>query len=356
MNKVTLYGKDKSGKFKQWSIWTVEDSLFIEHGQEGGKLQLKEEKVKGKNIGRSNETSDSEQAEFEANSRINKQTDKGYRGDKSELEELPLLPMLANDYLKQGHRIKYPCYASAKLDGVRCLAICTEEGVILKSRGGKLYDVKHILNQLSSIMKAGDVWDGELYIHGKYLEEIVSAVKKPNALTNEISFRIFDVVSVEVFEDRITHLKYIEDILYESKIYSVDVLPYEYIKSEVEMKDWHKMYVAQGYEGIMLRNEQGLYESGKRSADLQKLKNFLDSEFKIIDIVPDKDGGSIFVVQNTFADNQFNVVGGSHEQRKQWLSEKESLVGQVITVKYQALYKDTSIPQFPTFVSFRNYE
>lgn len=98
----------------------------------------------------------------------------------------------------------------------------------------------------------------------------------------------------------------------------------------------------------------GQYESGKRSADLQKLKSFLDSEFKIVDIIPDKDGGAIFVVQNTFADNRFNVVGGSHEQRKQWIAEKESLIGELITVKYQALFKDTNIPQFPTFVSFRS--
>lgn len=356
MNKVTLYGKDKSGKFKQWSIWTVEDSLFIEHGQEGGKLQLKEEKVKGKNIGRSNETSDSEQAEFEANSRINKQTDKGYRADKNDLDELPLLPMLANDYLKQGHRIKYPCYASAKLDGVRCLAICTEDGVILKSRGGKLYDVKHIVSQLTSIMKAGDVWDGELYIHGKYLEEIVSAVKKPNAMTNEISFRIFDVVSDEVFEDRITHLKYIEDILLDNCIYSADVLPYQYIKSEVEMKDWHKMYVAQGYEGIMLRNEQGLYESGKRSADLQKYKEFLDEEFEIVAVGKDKQDNAVLCVFDPTAGETFTVCYGDFEERKNQLENWEAYIGKKLTVKYQTRYKDSKLPQFPCGVIIRDYE
>ena len=356
MNKVTLYGKDKSGKFKQWSIWTVEDSLFIEHGQEGGKLQLKEEKVKGKNIGRSNETSDPEQAEFEANSRINKQTDKGYRADKSDLEELPLLPMLANDYLKQGHRIKYPCYASAKLDGVRCLAICTEDGVILKSRGGKLYEVKHVISQISTVMKVGDVWDGELYIHGKYLEEIVSAVKKPNAMTNEISFRIFDVVSDDVFEDRITNLKYIEDILYESKIYSVDVLPYEYIKSEVEMKDWHKMYVAQGYEGIMLRNEQGLYESGKRSADLQKYKEFLDEEFEIVAVGKDKQDNAVLCVFDPTAGETFTVCYGDFGERKNQLENWKTYIGKKLTVKYQTRYKDSKLPQFPTGVVIRDYE
>lgn len=356
MNKITLFGLNKNSGLKVWSIWTEDENLYIEHGQLNGKLQLKSEVVPGKNIGRSNETTPKQQAEFEAKSRMKKQIDKGYRENTDELKDLDLLPMLANDYLKQGHRIKYPCYASAKLDGVRCLAIYTEDGIVLKSRGGKLYDVKHILSQLSTVMKQGDVWDGELYIHGKYLEEIVSAVKKPNAMTNDISFRIFDLVSDEVFEDRITHLKYIEDILYENKIYSVDVLPYEYVKSEAEMKGWHKMYVAQGYEGIMLRNEQGLYESGKRSADLQKYKEFLDEEFEITAVLEDKNQNAVFQVYDKTACNHFTVTYGDFEQRKHQLLNPEKYIGKLLTVKYQTRYKDSKLPQFPCGVIIRDYE
>lgn len=356
MNKITLFGLNKNSGLKVWSIWTEDGNLYIEHGQLNGKLQLKSEVVPGKNIGRSNETTPKQQAEFEAKSRMKKQIDKGYRENPDELKDLDLLPMLANDYLKQGHRIKYPCYASAKLDGVRCLAIYTEDGIVLKSRGGKLYDVKHILSQLSTVMKQGDVWDGELYIHGKYLEEIVSAVKKPNAMTNDISFRIFDLVSDEVFEDRITHLKYIEDILYENKIYSVDVLPYEYVKSEAEMKGWHKMYVAQGYEGIMLRNEQGLYESGKRSADLQKYKEFLDEEFEITAVLEDKNKNAIFQVYDNTASSHFTVTYGDFEQRKHQLLNPEKYIGKLLTVKYQTRYKDSKLPQFPCGVIIRDYE
>lgn len=357
MNKITLFGLNKNSGLKVWSIWTENESLYIEHGQLNGKLQLKCEVIVGKNIGRSNETSPTQQAELEAKSRMNKQIDKGYRENPDGLKELDLLPMLASDYLKQGHRIKFPCFGSAKMDGVRCLAICSEDGVILKSRGGKLYDVKHIISQLQSVMVTGDIWDGEIYLHGKYLEEIVSAVKKYNPLTTSLTFRIFDVVEDDmIFEDRLVRLLQIEDFLFESRIASIDVLPYELLNNEADMHDWHQMYVNGGYEGIMLRNALGRYESGKRSADLQKLKSFLDSEFKIVDVIPDKDGGAIFVVQNTFADNQFNVVGGSHEQRKQWLADKTALIGKHITVKYQTTYKDTKIPQFPTFVTFRDYE
>lgn len=353
MNKVTLYGLSKNGTYKLWSIETKEEEIHLEHGQENGKIQLKIESVKGKNIGRSNETTPSQQAKLEALSKIEKQKDKGYRLNKEDLQDLDILPMLSADYTKQGHRIKYPCWVSDKLDGVRCLAICSEEGVILKSRGGKLYDVKHIQDQLKLSMQVGEIWDGELYIHGKYLEEIVSAVKKSNVMTTDLWFVVFDVVNEQPFNKRLRDIVAVHGRTLNQQ---VDAITYTEVGSEEEMKVAHKSCVARGYEGIMLRNNSGLYESGKRSADLQKFKTFFDSEFKIVDVIPDKDGGAIFVVENTFADNQFNVVGGSHEQRKQWIADKESLIGRYITVKYQTTYKDTKIPQFPTFVTFRDYE
>ena len=354
METKLLYGLDKSGKYKVWSIWTEGPELYIMHGAENGKMQAKCEIVQGKNIGRANETTPAQQAELEAESRYKKQLDKGYRPTKEELTELPLLPMLAADYLKQGHRIKYPCFGSPKMDGVRCLAIRHEDHVELKSRGGKEYCVPHVQAQLLTIMRAGDIWDGELYIHGKFLEEIVSAVKKWNDNTPDVEFIIFDMVKDESYEHRLISMQALRRYTLSCiEAPSIDVLEFCELQDDAHMKQKHKEYVGRGYEGCMLRNFDGKYESGKRSADLQKYKEFSDAEFQIVDVVADKDGGAIFVVQNLFAPNQFNVVGGSHEQRKQWLTEKESLLGKWITVKYQTLYKDTKIPQFPTLVSFR---
>ena len=109
MNKV-LFGKDKNGGYKEWRISVFGDVIAITHGKEGGKMQTKTEVVKGKNIGRANETTPEQQALLEAESRYNKQLDKDYRENKEDLEELDILPMLASDYRKQGHRIKYTYY------------------------------------------------------------------------------------------------------------------------------------------------------------------------------------------------------------------------------------------------------
>lgn len=349
METKLLYGLDKSGGFKVWMVETVGDVLTVRHGKENGKLQFKDEVIKGKNIGRANETSHAEQAELEAMSRWRKQIDKGYRETKEELTELPLLPMLANDYLKQGHRIKYPCYASAKLDGVRCLAIRHEDKVELKSRGGKDYSVPHIQQELMYAMQPGDVWDGELYIHGKFLEEIVSAVKKWNENSKDIKFVIFDVVNALPYSER---LKCAQDMRFNPNG-NLEFLYPEVVFSEDEMKAIHKRYVACGYEGIMLRNSDGLYESGKRSADLQKYKEFFDEEFQIVAVGEDKNGNAVLCVFDRIAGETFTVCYGDFQQRKHQLENWKDYIGKALTVKYQTRYKDSKLPQFPTGVCIR---
>ena len=351
MDIKTLYGLDKGGKYKVWTIWTDGDQLSITHGQEHGKMQTKQETVAGKNIGRANETTGAEQAELEAMSRWRKQQDKCYRETKEELSELPLLPMLAHDYLKQGHRITFPCYGSAKMDGVRCLAVRHPDRVELKSRGGKEYLVKHVQDELMHTMLPGEVWDGELYVHGEYLESIVSATKKPNELTPQLVFRVFDVVSDKPFARRIEDLNAL--VLRLGCAASISILPYQRITSEEDMKAWHKVYVGQGYEGIMLRNDCGMYESGKRSADLQKYKEFFDEEFRIVAVGSDRNDNAVLCVYDPMSGETFNVCCGDFEERKRQLTEWTNYVGKALTVKYQTRYKDSLLPQFPTGVMIR---
>ena len=122
------------------------------------------------------------------------------------------------------------------------------------------------------------------------------------------------------------------------------------------MKVAHKDAVRRGFEGIMIRNADGVNESGKRSADLQKYKEFVDSEFLILDVLPAKDDGSVFAVQNDLNEMEFAVTLGSMAQRAEFLANKELYIGKLITVQYQARYKDTLLPQFPTGRAIRDYE
>lgn len=347
---------------------------MIIHGKEGGKMQTKVEAVPEGKQGRTA----AEQAAFEADSRYKKQIDKGYRPSRDELTELPLLPMLAQDYLKQGHRISYPCIAMPKLDGVRCLAIRHDDRVELKSRGGKEYEVEHIQQELLEAMEPGEVWDGEIYLHGKYLEEIVSAVKRVNAtekeneallkhgieseeyaaakaireLRGKLEFHIFDIVEEATYALRVNKLvDLLPTILDRSEFLSV--VSFSIVQDETQMKKMHREYVNAGFEGIMLRNLKGLYESGKRSADLQKYKEFFDEEFQIVAVGEDRNGNAVLRVFDIVAGEAFDVCYGDFEERKKQLREWESYIGKALTVKYQTRYKDSRLPQFPTGVRIR---
>lgn len=390
----TLYGLDKKGGFKVWDIEVKgglngDAYLVINHGKEGGK-QTEKSDYFGHGSGKQGRSA-FEQAVLEAQARIKKQIDKNYREDKADLETLDVLAMLAADYRKQGHRIKFPCYGSVKYDGVRALAKKREGVVTLESRTSQPYDVPHILEALTVHMRDGDIWDGEIYFHGIELQNIVSAVKRTDTqgeidkcrrkleklcggdqdafveaqaemaeaviihdLRPKLEFHIFDVHSDAKFIDRLTALDELTGIPVVSPC--IQVTQYLWVADADDMKVKHDQAINEGYEGLMLRNHDGLYESGKRSADLQKYKEFLDSEFEILDVVPDGEDGSRFVVRNDLNERTFCVVMGSMAERAEFLKNKELYIGKMLTVRYQSRYKGTLLPQFPTGVAIRDYE
>lgn len=389
-----LFGLDKKGGYKVWRISAVEyeedntASILIRHGKEGGVLTEKLEVIVAGKQGRT----PYEQAVSEAEGRIKKQIDKGYRKTKEELSEVTLLAMLASDYNKVGHRIRYDCgvYVSDKLDGVRCVAKCTEGGITLESRTGQKYSLPHIEEELLYIMEVGDVLDGEIYKHGEVLQDITSAVKrtdtqkevdkakkkhaksctaaglqqnptghegeceqeyidavKIHSLRSQLEFIVFDLpASPKLFDERIHDLEnYVTRFKSGGKVKELD---YRQVGDEVHMKELHRDAVSRGYEGVMLRNSFGKYESGKRSGDLQKYKTFVDSEFLILDVVPAKDNGSTFLVRNDLNGLTFNVTLGDMKQRKHQLDNKYNYIGKYLTVQYQNRYKGTLLPQFPS--------
>lgn len=388
----TLYGLDKKSGFKVWTIETDEQGLLtIRHGKEGGKLQVKSEVVKVKNVGRANQTTLGQQAENEALGRIKKQEDKGYRENKEDLQALPVLPMLASDYNKVSHRIWEKgrgVYGSDKLDGVRCMAKKQDGVVVLESRTGQPYHLPHVVEELERVMRDGETLDGELYLHGHALQDITSAVKrtdtqaaidaafakmaKDNSVENadayddavriaylrdDLQFIIFDTVTDDEFKFRLVELDKVATRFADVGSKFVSVIEYYVVRDDEHLRNvLHPDAVRRGFEGVMLRCAMGLYESGKRSAYLQKFKTFLDSEFRVIGTTLDKEGLIVFTCVNDVKDNSFDVIFGSKEQKRIWALTPQAFTDKMLTVKYQTRYKGTLLPQFPTGVAFRDYE
>lgn len=393
-----LFGLNKDGSFKTWTIEAkqytcpVDDVervvMVIRHGKEGCKQQ---EKLEFFTEGKQGRTA-IHQAAFEAKARVKKQLDKNYRETKEELTDIPVLAMLAKDHSKVGkaETVQQGVFTSDKFDGLRCIAKCLNvdgvKTVKLFSRTGQDYSVPHIEAELLSLMNVGEILDGELYVHGPQLQDIKSAVdrkdaveklakadkayqKKPTTLTFEklenakliadirqrLEYHVFDVVDFDKeFNERLLDLGC---IMCRIDTKSIKEVKYNYASNIEELTEQLQDCISRGYEGIMYRTGDGLYESGKRSSGVWKFKLMVDEEFEILHTGVDKQGHAVFHLKNNVNDEEFDCVMGSHAFRLEAAEAGPfAYSGQYMTVQFQARNKGTLLPQFGVGKAIRNGE
>lgn len=314
----------------------------------------------GVNIGKANETTYIEQAISEAKSMFKKLQDAGFSTELPDASSKfntdangKIKPMLAIGFNEK--RIKFPCLVQPKYDGVRCTITEDSNGIHILSRKGKPYKIPH-LEKWASEHKELLPLDGELYNHKELtFQEIISAVKKVSAITSKIRYVVYDkpleeVSNKERWENICSDFENIpKDIAYRSN--------YVYCDNMVQILDYHKKCVSEGYEGVIIRNLDGEYEFGFRSNNLIKYKEFNDAEFEIVDVVEatGRDcGTAIFVCK--CEGGQFNVKPqGTRELRAEYFKNAKKLIRKMVTVQYQGLSND-GIPRFPSAITIRDYE
>ena len=199
-------------------------------------------------------------------------------------------PMLAHKVGKKDIDFYDKVFLQPKLDGVRC--IFTKDGAF--SRTGKQFkNVAHLEYDLADFFKEHPftVLDGELYNHKLKddFEKIISLVRKTKPTEDHrldaqhlVQYHVYDTMASGVnYEARYDWLAANLPIAR-----SMTLIINPIIISMTQAKEMHKMYLEQGYEGSMLRTN-GFYEQ-KRSYNLQKFKDFHDTEATIIDYVAGK--------------------------------------------------------------------
>ena len=204
-----LYKSTKTGKTQICDISYENDKYYTVFGQLGGKLQTNTTTCQATNIGRSNERNPAQQTEFEALAEHKKKIKLGYALTMETPSEVTL-PAKVKIYQEQLNNIKFPCYDMVKLNGINGL-YKLEKGVLnLYSRGGELYpSIPHQHTEILLLMKAlnTDALNGELYIHGKHLQDISSLVKKSQKDSNLLEFHVFDAPNIKGnFKERHTIL------------------------------------------------------------------------------------------------------------------------------------------------------
>lgn len=360
-----LYGLSSTGKKKVWMISVVDNETYstivTSHGYVGQTITVTEKNIySGKNCGKKNETTHFEQAVSEAESTFNKKIDKQYAREDQAVTEA-ILPMLAHDYRKRSHDIVFPCYVQPKLDGARCIANFDNSLSSFKctSRGGKNFGaVGSIIDSINkSIPGSLIVFDGELYSHELTFQEIMSAIKneeEPDPNISKIKYWIYDICDTSIgFAARTAAIEKLKPFLDTDTIV---IVPTFLVNNEEEMFAKHAEFISQGYEGTMVRNTNGPYVFKHRSANLQKVKDFVDNEFEIIG---GEEGCGLSEGQCTFkcktADGlEFGVrCIGENSVREEQLTNLDNYIGKMLKVKYQRL-SDDGLPIFPVGISVRS--
>lgn len=367
----TLYSKSKGGKTQLWSIEVTKGpgegaTIKTSYGYEGGAMQENEKEILKGKVKRSAW----EQAVSEAQSDWKKKKDKGYAeslgnahvpgvaGEEAVAAHKTLLPMLAHDYHKRGKSIVFPAYVQAKLDGVRSIF----HTGILSSRMGKPFSgLEHITEELGPATAAGLILDGEVYSTTLPFQQFVGLVKKKKFTDadkeqlKQVNLWVYDCVNDKPFDERLAMLK---DFFAKHKFAHVKLLPTEEAAAAADLKKFHDAYVAEGYEGLIVRNKKGAYHLATRSADLQKYKEFEDDEYEVVGFTEGEgnDKGLVIWTCKTKDGKKFNVrPRGTHEERAALFKEAASYIGKKLTVRFQELTGD-GIPRFPVGITFRDYE
>ena len=369
----TIYKRTNTGAIQIW-MQEVDGSRYrtISGQIDGAKTTSEWTVAKAKNVGRSNETTPEQQALFEVRANYEEKLKRGYFKTLAEVdnERSFFSPMLAYGY-KDKFKFKTGeiYYSQPKLDGFR--AIVTPER--LQSRTGKddFISCPHILEALEPFFeKYPDIMlDGELYNH-ELKEDFnsISSIVRTKYVSSEdleksrqlIQYHVYDYIDAnnpkESFYDRWNKHGYnLGDLLQDNS--SVKIVPTHAVYTIDNIDEMYSHYLEDGYEGQIIRLNAA-YQN-KRSNNLLKRKEFIDTEYKILDIV-EGDGnrsgiaGRIIIELPDGRDSKASVKG-TWEFARKLLEEKDKYIGGQCTVRYVHLTPDGK-PRFPVAVAFYDGE
>ena len=247
-------------------------------------------------------------------------------------------------------------YLSRKLDGVRCLAFFDNFGTVtFKSRSGKPFDTLGKVDKENEKLKLYNVvMDGEICIVDENGDEdfqsIIKEIKRKDHTIENPLFQIFDMISLEDFENKTSREKLSERLdNLEMVMERLDNLTYSRVLEQILVTGWNQfeskmnLAVKSGWEGLMLRKDDKY--KGKRSTDILKVKKFYDEEYIVVDVEnsPNRvivDGVEVeeMMLKNVIIEHKGNRVqvgsGFTIDERRNYFENPNKILGKTITVQY----------------------
>lgn len=316
-----LLSKASTGKFRFAVVecteeWSDEDGGYViqrSYGQVNGKTTLSPKIIVNKTT---QKRSWKEQYILKFNSEVKKFLDKGYietekhpnEYEESELSDLfgevatnqagIIKPMLAKQESKLTNRkiLDKNWLCSKKIDGVRCLMYWDELDIHTASRGGEHYDYSttHLREneQLIEFFKEHPsiILDGELYFHGKTLQQVSGAARmEKTANTEWLQYWIYDcydTANPDIIAKERQHFLNVyctKFANYDCSDGDIRIVSQVKVSGEENIWKLHDQYVAEGFEGCVIRDPDKPYKPNGRTNNMIKFKNYKSEDFKVID-------------------------------------------------------------------------
>jgi DNA ligase-1 len=288
--------------------------------------------------------------------------------------------MLADDSKKHEKKMTGEVLVEPKFDGVRVLAVCDvdKDEITLYSRNGKeLTNFPRIVESIDGML---DQFPESMVLDGEVMSDDFQTLmreihRKDGAKTDDAVLNLFDIVPLSDFKQGkcglsiLKRKQLLEDLELPNNIKRV-----EYVRMNLsdedgqkQFADYNKLCIDRGYEGIMIKPANGIYEC-KRSALWLKVKPFIEVSLKVVDVEEGtgRNAGKLgaLIVEGTDMDKfiRTNVGSGlTDENREEYWQSRDKLIGQIVEVRADAITQNQDADgeyslRFPRFLRFRGFE
>ena len=289
--------------------------------------------------------------------------------------------MLAHDGANHEKKIIGKKLLEPKLDGVRVVTVVNAENktAVMYSRNGKLLEnFGHITSAIEANIEMFDrsmVLDGEM-VSSSFQALMKQVHRKSDADASDARLMLFDVLPLSEFQKgksvmgqkrRSAMLRSMKAIF--DKVGSIDVIPQievdldEYV-GELLFKQYNKDAIESGFEGIMIKDVNAIYEC-KRSVSWLKQKPFIEVSLEVTDVEEGtgKNEGRLGALVCSGVDDGKTIVvncgsGFSDADRVEFWDNRDNLPGQIVEVRADAITQNqdgTYSLRFPRFLRFRGF-
>lgn len=373
---TTLYKIDSLGNTRVWNCNVVDNMVFITHGLLDGQLISESWECYPKNVGRSNETTAIQQAELEAQSAIDAKLRLGYynsiaeakkHSDKFKAMKLYKAIELDDDgnmyFTKHFEKLPDQVILQLKYNGVWCAVSLDEnDELYFMSRGNTEYSYlreSKIAEELKQVLPKGVIVIGEVFNH-KYQESQVAGLVKrtknfddeSDAMLNTLRFVIYDVYFAE---DILNEWNYIQKLDYiknftgftrrtTDKGKAVFPVAWKYYNKSDILSALEQVR-SKGFEGLVIRDPNCVYEPGKRSQQVLKVKAFDTTDYVIRDITLSDKGITLFHFDGFTATLNADKV----EQERYFWHKDQYIDTHVASIRHDG-FTAYDVPKFPKIV------